>query len=292
LNITFTKILDTTSHAEYSITVPASDITSELDTYLDRISKSVRVDGFRPGKAPKSALIKSITENRIIDTLKPHIQSLAFDQLIRSISVTPVGPPSFTDTGFRLDSDYTFTADFAKEIHKLNPTHDHHMPITGDLKGSPDDVCKKLYSDKTHNPHASDHLPDNLAQSLPDKISARASAKLADIRNPLKTFEKNKPKPGDTDTAEKLSKTTKPDEMIPEEPHKKLDKTAEPPAQEMEKKIPETSKAPETDIRKPETDERKKPGDLAKKIDSPIPKESSITDTTTQSVDSDIENKQ
>ena len=276
MKITYEKKIDTIARAEYTITVFQSEIRDKLNDFLNNISPHIHIPGFRKGNAPKQTLIKTIGENRITDELKPRIQHEAFNQLLDSINAKPVGPPGFTDGSFSFDADYVFDVDFAKEVKKLNPSHDHHMPIAGDLSGSPMQVYEKLHGDKVTQTSVSQHLPDDISQSMPDYVTAQASTKLSDLKNPLKALDKNKPQPGETDTADRLAKTTTPDDMIPDQPHAELDKKTEPPTHELNDKLPDTSQQPDTDIKQPETDDHKTADELTDKIDSPSPSDSNI----------------
>lgn len=86
---------------QYRVTVPAAEIESRVTTRLQRLSRTVRVPGFRPGKAPLALLRKqygrsvmgeileqavdegsrkAISDNQLKPALQPKIEIQAFDE--------------------------------------------------------------------------------------------------------------------------------------------------------------------------------------------------------------------
>lgn len=86
---------------EYKVTVPADEIETRVRTRLERLAKTIRVPGFRPGKAPLPLLKKqygrsilgevleeavdegskrTIGENQLRPALRPKIEVTSFDE--------------------------------------------------------------------------------------------------------------------------------------------------------------------------------------------------------------------
>jgi trigger factor len=86
---------------EYKVTVPASEIESRVQSRLERLAKTIRLPGFRPGKAPLPLLKKqygrsvlgevleeavdegskrTIGDNQLRPALRPKIEVTAFDE--------------------------------------------------------------------------------------------------------------------------------------------------------------------------------------------------------------------
>jgi trigger factor len=86
---------------EYKVTVPASEIASRVQSRLERLAKTVRLPGFRPGKAPLPLLKKqygrsilgevleeavdegskkTIGDNQLRPALRPKIEVTSFDE--------------------------------------------------------------------------------------------------------------------------------------------------------------------------------------------------------------------
>lgn len=290
MKIRWKRTIDSVHSAEYKITVPAEEINLKLDEYIESVKDRVLVPGFRISNAPKQKIITTIGESKIIEDMIKWVQNDAFDELMKRISDKPVGPPVFTDGDMSLGEDYEFTVDFAKEIEKIDPSHEKHMPIMGDLSGGPMEIHEKLTGDLPGKSQAKEYMPDGLKENLPDEISSQTKKQISALRNPLEEYMDKKPSPGETDTAEKLLKTTEPEELIVDSPHEKLDKKAEPPGEEMEEKLPQTEFKPETDIQEPDVDDKRETEDLAVKIDTPSLKSSD--DSTPEDPVQDIEDEE
>jgi len=86
---------------EFKVTIPASEIQSRVDSRLERLAKTIRMPGFRPGKAPLPLLKKqygrsilgevleeavdegskkTIGDNQLRPALRPKIEVTAFDE--------------------------------------------------------------------------------------------------------------------------------------------------------------------------------------------------------------------
>jgi len=86
---------------EFKVTVPASEIESRVRTRLEKLAKTIRLPGFRPGKAPLPLLKKqygrsilgevleeavdegskrTIGDNQLRPALRPKIEVTAFDE--------------------------------------------------------------------------------------------------------------------------------------------------------------------------------------------------------------------
>jgi len=78
------------------VEIPVEDIETALDKAYKDLNKSVKVDGFRPGKAPRAILEKRYNEGvsaDLVEKLVPHYYSLA----VKEARIYPVASPSIDD---------------------------------------------------------------------------------------------------------------------------------------------------------------------------------------------------
>jgi len=80
----------------FKVEIPAEDIAKEMELAYKDLNKSVKTDGFRPGKTPRSVLerlySKSV-EAEVIERIVPHF----YIKAVREAGVTPVGNPNIEE---------------------------------------------------------------------------------------------------------------------------------------------------------------------------------------------------
>ena len=78
---------------ELSITVPGDQVAKELDRAYRRLSKKVRIKGFRAGKVPRYVLeqyYKPQTEQEVLED----IVGKSYEEAVKSHELSPVAPPA------------------------------------------------------------------------------------------------------------------------------------------------------------------------------------------------------
>ena len=76
-------------------TVEGETWKKEIDKATDKVSKKIKIDGFRPGKAPKDVVIKKYgKENLMVEAADSIIQSLYMDILKENEGIELVAQPS------------------------------------------------------------------------------------------------------------------------------------------------------------------------------------------------------
>jgi len=83
------------------IEIPPEEIATALDEAYKELNKSVKVDGFRPGKAPRGILEKrynDTVEAEVLERIVPQMYIKAVDEA----KIYPVANPSITETGLKL----------------------------------------------------------------------------------------------------------------------------------------------------------------------------------------------
>lgn len=102
------KIDDT--KIKLQVTVPADRVTKAIDAAVNRLASTMRIPGFRPGKAPlkviESRLGKGAVENEAARETLPSLYTEALQQA----EITPVGTPQFDVEEFARGSEGIFTA--------------------------------------------------------------------------------------------------------------------------------------------------------------------------------------
>jgi len=98
--------------------VPAEQVRGELDEAFRKLSRSVRLRGFRPGKAPRRVLEARFGSQVKADVANSLIQS-SWMQALRSQDIDPVGNPSLEhadDIDGRSDFQFTIRVDVRPEV--------------------------------------------------------------------------------------------------------------------------------------------------------------------------------
>jgi trigger factor len=94
-----------------TISVPSEKVDSEVSRHLQRLSKQVKVPGFRPGKIPMKIMRSRYLGQVMQDVISELIQSSYQDALDKE-SLRPAGPPSIETTAADEGKDLEYTATF------------------------------------------------------------------------------------------------------------------------------------------------------------------------------------
>ncbi|GAA4493740.1 trigger factor [Pseudaeromonas paramecii] len=94
-----------------TITVPADVMDKEINTRLNKLAKTRRVDGFRPGKAPVAMIKKMYGQSVAADVANDLMQRNYIEAVIAQ-KLSPVGAPSMDVKTFEAGADFVFTATF------------------------------------------------------------------------------------------------------------------------------------------------------------------------------------
>lgn len=94
-----------------TITVPADKIEKEYNSRLNQVAKTRRIDGFRPGKAPK-ALIQKMYGEAIVADVADAVMQRHFVEALVAEKLNPVGAPTLAPNELVPGFDFTFTVSF------------------------------------------------------------------------------------------------------------------------------------------------------------------------------------
>lgn len=93
------------------VTVPGQRLVEETDKRLKRLAKTVKMDGFRPGKVPFN-----VVKTRYADSVHYEVVQQLIEQTMREAleqeEVVPAAVPDITPTAMEQGKDLEYTADF------------------------------------------------------------------------------------------------------------------------------------------------------------------------------------
>lgn len=150
-----------------SISVPQERVTKEFDASLNRYSRSARINGFRPGKAPKK-----IVQSMMGDRIKLDVVQKLVDETLKGVfkehKLDVVGEPEIDLKSFEAAQPLEFNAKVS-----LYP-----QPVISNYKGRSVKAAQKVVSDKD--------VEDKIAQLLDSKaelkpIESRKDAQKGDV---------------------------------------------------------------------------------------------------------------
>ena len=103
------------------VAVPATEVASEIAQRLKRLSRTARLKGFRPGKAPLAVITKQFGDQVRAEVVNDLMRS-TFAQAVNEQNLKPAGGPRIEpiDVGPGADLKYAATFEVLPEI-KVNP---------------------------------------------------------------------------------------------------------------------------------------------------------------------------
>jgi trigger factor len=96
---------------EFSVEIPADKVKSEVDKAVAAVSKSARVRGYRPGKAPKQ-VVMHLYGPRIHADVAQRLVDETLDQAIAEKSVQPLSKPAIAPAELSPDQPFSYKARF------------------------------------------------------------------------------------------------------------------------------------------------------------------------------------
>lgn len=100
-------------YAEFAIQVPAEQVQAQIDLRLAEVGKKVKLDGFRPGKAPKALIEQRYGESVRAEALEKSVED-AVVKTLKEKNITPAVQPKVEVTKFDNDNVLEFTVSIEK----------------------------------------------------------------------------------------------------------------------------------------------------------------------------------
>src|SRR5215213_7460115 len=94
-----------------TLTLPATAITSEVETRLRRLSRTFRADGFRPGKVPMSVVARRYGYSVQNEVMNDKVGQV-FNQAVNEAKLRVAGPPRITEKAEAPEGEVAFDATF------------------------------------------------------------------------------------------------------------------------------------------------------------------------------------
>ena len=94
-----------------TITVDKDVIENAVKSELVKVSKNVRIDGFRKGKVPMTVVAQRYGASVRQDVLGEMMQRNFVDAIIKE-NITPAGAPNYVPGEYKTGEDFTFTVEF------------------------------------------------------------------------------------------------------------------------------------------------------------------------------------
>ncbi len=94
-----------------TVTLPAEQFDSEVDKQLKRLSRTVKVPGFRPGKVPMK-IVRSRYQNDVLQDVVSDLINSSYPQALTQESLRPAGAPDIQATTIGEGKDFEYIAVF------------------------------------------------------------------------------------------------------------------------------------------------------------------------------------
>src|SRR6186713_1698512 len=94
-----------------TLTLPATAITSEVESRLRRLSRTVKADGFRPGKVPMSVVSQRYGYSVHSEVLNDKVGQI-FSEAVNEAKLRVAGPPRITEKEGAPEGEVAFSATF------------------------------------------------------------------------------------------------------------------------------------------------------------------------------------
>ena len=141
---------------EWKFTLSADELATAQKDALKVLSKNVKVKGFRPGKAPASAVKKEIDPNVLADKTVETAINNALIEALNSEKINPIDQPQIEIVKFVPESELEFTAKFdilpkikLPNYKKLGVKPEIAKVSDEDLKNTLDRLQKGFAEEKT-----------------------------------------------------------------------------------------------------------------------------------------------
>ncbi len=94
-----------------TVQIPAEQMDQQVNSKLQQLSRSVRLDGFRPGKVPLG-VVKKRYESQVRDETAAELIASTYEQALQQENLKPAGEPSIEQTRNRSGEELEYVAIF------------------------------------------------------------------------------------------------------------------------------------------------------------------------------------
>ena len=100
---------------KFKITVPKKDIKKSRADIVNNAIKSIKIKGFRKGKAPKKLVKKELDESKIIEEIIRTTIPPIYQKHIKKNDLRPITNPKITPLALEPDTDWNFDVEIAQK---------------------------------------------------------------------------------------------------------------------------------------------------------------------------------
>jgi len=93
------------------VQIPAEQMDQQVDSKLQQLSRSVRIDGFRPGKVPLG-VVKKRYESQVREETAAELIASTYEQALQQENLKPAGEPNIEQTQNRSGEELEYVAIF------------------------------------------------------------------------------------------------------------------------------------------------------------------------------------
>lgn len=96
------------NQVEFKVTVPAREVNTAYNAVVNALTKQVKVPGFRPGKAPKSVVIKRVGQDYVDNEVRDQLLQNHYPKALQELALTIVDAEIHPE-GLNEGQDFNFT---------------------------------------------------------------------------------------------------------------------------------------------------------------------------------------
>jgi trigger factor len=136
----------TPTRVRLTVEVPFDELGPSVDDAYRKLARQVKIQGFRPGKAPPRILDQRVGRGVVLDEALQAALPHFYGEAAREQDVDPLGRPEVDVTSFADGAPLVFTAEVDIRPEFTLPGYDGLEVTVGDITVSDDDVATQLDS--------------------------------------------------------------------------------------------------------------------------------------------------
>jgi trigger factor len=95
-----------------TVEVEKEEVNKAYDSFLTRAARSVRIEGFRPGRVPKAVVMKKFGEDYVREEVQRELLDEIYPKAISESKLEPVSNPTLEDSNLNQNENFTFKVTF------------------------------------------------------------------------------------------------------------------------------------------------------------------------------------
>lgn len=95
---------------KFKVIVPADEVNQAFSGVVNALAQQVRIDGFRPGKAPKSVIEKRVGKDYVVSEVREYLVGQAYPKAVKELELIPVSA-NVTPGDLSENAQFEFTVD-------------------------------------------------------------------------------------------------------------------------------------------------------------------------------------